>query len=158
LQVAHRVVQGQWPDVAGEVEPQDVVVCNHVVYNVPDLVPFAAALTEHARRRVVLELTAEHPASNLREMWRVFHGLERPTSPAAADAVAVLGEMGLDVGVEEGERRLTPAGGTRSEVVAFARRRLCLPPERDADVDALMGPDFEAPLRRVVTVWWDGTA
>ena len=158
LGVACRTVHGQWPAVAAHVEPEDVVVSNHVIYNVADLVPFAAALTDHARRRVVLEITAEHPASNLNEAWRALHGLERPTSPTAADAVAVLREMGLDVRSEEGERRLTPAGGTRAEVVAFARRRLCVGPERDPEVDALLGPDFEAPLRRIVTMWWDGTA
>ena len=156
--VAHQTVQGPWPHVAGQVEPQDVVVCNHVIYNVGDLVPFAAALTDHARRRVVLEMTAEHPASNLNEAWRVLHGIERPTSPTARDAIAVLEEMGLDVGVEEGERRLTPAGGNRAELVTFARRRLCLGPERDTEVEALLGPDFESPLRRVFTLWWDGTA
>lgn len=158
LGVAYQAVHGQWPDVAGEVEPQDVVVCNHVVYNVADLVPFAAALTDHARRRVVVEMTGVHPASNLNEAWRVLHGLERPSSPTALDAIAVLEEMGLDVDFEEAERRLTPAGGDRAEVVAFARRRLCLGPERDADVDALLGPDFESPLRQVFTVWWEGTA
>ena len=158
LGIAHRTVQGQWPTVAAEVEPEDVVVCNHVVYNVGDLVPFAAALTDHARRRVVVEMTAEHPASNLNEAWRVLHGIERPHSPTARDAVAVLEEMGLDVRVEEGERRLTPAGGSRAEVVTFARRRLCLGAERDAEVEALLGPDFESPLRRILTVWWNGTA
>ena len=156
--VAYRTFHGRWPDVAGEVPPQDVVVCNHVVYNVGDLVPFAAALTDHARRRVVVEMTAEHPASNLNEAWRVLHGIERPSSPGARDAVAVLQEMGLDVHVEEGERRLTPAGGNRAELVTFARRRLCLGPERDADVEALLGPDFESPLRRVFTICWDGGA
>ena len=158
LGIAHRTVHGQWPAVAPQVEPQDVVICNHVIYNVADLVPFAAALTDHARRRVVLELTREHPASNLNEAWRVLHGIERPSSPTATDAVAVLQEMGLDVHVEEGERALTPAGETRADVVTFARRRLCVGPERDVEIDALLGPDFEAPLRRIVTVWWDGTA
>lgn len=158
LGVASRTVHGQWPAAAGEVGPQDVVVCHHVVYNVADLVPFAAALTDHARRRVVLEMTAEHPASNLNEAWRVLHGVERPTSPGAGDAVAVLREMGLDVHVEEGDRRFTPAGGNRAELVTFARRRLCLGPERDAEVEALLGPDFESPLRRVFTLWWAGGA
>ena len=158
LGITHRTVHGQWPAVAADVEPGDVAICNHVIYNVPDLVPFAAALTDHALRRVVLELTAEHPASNLNEAWRVLHGVERPSSPTAADAVAVLQEMGLDVRVEVGDRVLTPAGETRADVVAFARRRLSVGPERDAEIDALLGPDFEAPLRRVVTVWWDGTA
>jgi SAM-dependent methyltransferase len=158
LGVAHQAVLGQWPAVAGEVPPQDVVVCNHVVYNVADLVPFAAALTDHARRRVVVEMTADHPASNLNEAWRVLHGVERPTSPGAPDALAVLQEMGLDVHVDEGWRRFTPAGGDRAELVAFARRRLCVGPERDAEVEALLGPDFETPLRRVFTLWWDGAA
>src|SRR5262245_26698484 len=54
-------VEGRWPDVAGRVEPADVVVCHNVLYNVPDIVPFVDALTSHARRRVVVELTARHP-------------------------------------------------------------------------------------------------
>lgn len=46
--VAHREVEGLWPDVAPSVEPADVVVCHHVFYNVSDLVPFADALTRWA--------------------------------------------------------------------------------------------------------------
>lgn len=103
-------------------------------------------------------MTERHPASNLSESWRALHGLDRPTSPTASDAVAVFEEMGIDVHIAEGERNLTPAGAHRAEMVTFARRRLCLGPERDAEVDALLGPDFESPLRRVVTLWWDGTA
>ena len=34
------VVHGRWPDVAPDVAPADVVVCHHVVYNAPDIVPF----------------------------------------------------------------------------------------------------------------------
>ncbi len=155
--VAHRPVQGQWPDVAGEVEPQDVVVCHHVVYNVADLVPFARALTERARRRVVVELTVEHPASNLNPAWRAIHGLERPTSPTASDALAVFEEMGLAVRSERAER-VVAGGPDRAELVAFARRRLCVGPERDAEIDEVLGPDFERPIRQVVTAWWDGQA
>src|SRR5687768_5058079 len=49
--IDHREVEGLWPDVAGQVGAADVVVCNHVLYNVGDLVPFVTALTDHARRR-----------------------------------------------------------------------------------------------------------
>ena len=59
--VAHHEVAGTWPDIAGEVDAADVVVCHHVFYNVASLPPFVTALTSHARRRVVVELTAEHP-------------------------------------------------------------------------------------------------
>ncbi len=42
----------------------------------------------------------------------------------------------------------------RAEVVASTRRRLCLPPERDPEVDAALGPDlFPAEDRAVI--WWD---
>jgi SAM-dependent methyltransferase len=32
-------VEGHWPEVAGRVDPADVVVCHHVLYNVADLAP-----------------------------------------------------------------------------------------------------------------------
>lgn len=156
--IPSRTVQGQWPDIAGEVEPEDVVVCHNVFYIVRDLVPFVRALTDHARRRVVVELTVDHPASNLNEAWRVLHGIERPTSPTAYDAIAVLQEVGLDVQWEEFDRRLPPPGRNRGELVAFARRRLCVGPERDGEIEAALGSDLERPVRRAVTVWWNGQA
>lgn len=153
--VAHREVQGSWPEVAAEVEPADVVVCHHVLYNVADLVPFVAALTDHARHRVVVELTAEHPQSGLNRLWLALHGVERPTSPTADDACAVLAEMGLSPRREETERPSLWAGADPTETVAFARRRLCVGPERDPEIAALLEPEDERPLRRLVTLWWD---
>jgi SAM-dependent methyltransferase len=156
--VPHRTIEGAWPDVAGQVEVADVVVCHNVFYNIPHLVPFARALTDHARRRVVVELTVNHPASNLNDAWRALHGIERPVKPTAEDAVAVLQEMGLDVTWEESERRLAPECRDRSEVIAGARQRLCVGPERDAEIDALLGDVSQQPLRRILTVWWNGSA
>lgn len=153
---AHTEVEGLWPDVAGKVGPADVVVCHHVLYNVPDLVPFVAALTDHARLRVVAEITAVHPQSLLNPLWEHFHGLIRPTRPTADDAAAVLRDLGLDVGVEESARPLLWAEADRREQVAFARRRLCLPAERDDEVDAVL--DLSSGLRRQVTLWWAGSA
>ena len=74
------------------------------------------------------------------------------------DAVAVLQEMGLDVTWEESERRLAPESRPRSEVIAGARKRLCVGPERDAEIDALLGEGSVQPLRRMLTIWWDGAA
>jgi hypothetical protein len=153
--VAHREVEGLWPAVAGEVEPVDVVVCHHVLYNVGDVVPFVLALTDHARRRVVVEITAEHPQSTLNDLWLHFHGHVRPTRPTAVDAAEVLRDLGLEVGMDEVES--PPRWGhhehDRAELVAFARRRLCLPAERDPEIDAVLEPP--AP-RRNVTLWWPG--
>jgi SAM-dependent methyltransferase len=153
--VAHTEVEGLWPAVADRVGPADVVVCNHVVYNVADLVPFVTALTDHARRRVVLEFTAMHPQALLNPLWEHFHGLERPTRPTADDAVALLHDLGLEVGVEHFDGPLRWHEHHHGELVAFTRRRLCLPPERDPEVAALLPPAVPQPH---VAVWWDGAA
>jgi SAM-dependent methyltransferase len=81
-------VLGRWPDVADAVDAEDVVVCSHVLYNVQDLEPFIRALDRHARHRVVIEITGRHPLAWMSDLWRRFHGLERPARPTADDAVA----------------------------------------------------------------------
>ena len=156
--VRHQEAQGRWPDVAGSVEPADVVVCHHVLYNVPDLVPFAAALTAKARRRVVVEISERHPQSNLNHLWKAIHGIDRPTSPVASDAIEVLREMGLDVADEASDRGALWDDTDRSQVVEFTRRRLCLGPERDDEIARLLGPPDAQPGRRLVTLWWPGSA
>ncbi|HZD16906.1 MAG TPA: methyltransferase domain-containing protein, partial [Actinomycetota bacterium] len=90
-------VLGRWPDVADAVDAEDVVVCSHVLYNVQDLEPFIRALDRHARHRVVIEITGRHPLAWMSDLWRRFHGLERPARPTADDAVAALRELALDV-------------------------------------------------------------
>lgn len=160
-------VEGRWPDVAGQVGPADVVVCHHVLYNVPDLEAFVAALTSHARRRVVAEITDRHPQVALGPLWRRFHGLDRPAGPTADDAESALRHLGLDVRRED----WTGSHGSEHEqahwdqVVAFTRRRLCLPPGREAEVAQALEaaraageplPFCGAP-RRLVTLSWSGT-
>lgn len=154
--VGAQSVRGRWPEVAGEVGLADVVVCHHVFYNVAELEPFAAELTAHARVRVVVELTDRHPQSPLNPLWKVLHGIERPTDPTADDALAVLSAMGLQVGRADVDvaprwRHVTP------EVVAFARRRLCLGADRDPEIAALLEEHGGQP-QRVVALWWAGTA
>ena len=155
--VAHQEIEGAWPDVAPEAGRADVVVCHHVFYNVPALTPFVRALTAAARRRVVVEITAEHPRARTNPLWERFHGLERPARPTADDALAVLRENGIEF---ESERFVQPQREQRmseQERVAFVRRTLCLPAQRDAEIaEAMREPGFDAP-RELVTVWWDGT-
>ena len=157
LGIEHEEFQGTWPDIAGRVAPADVVVCHHVFYNAPELAGFALALTQHARGRVVVEMTSEHPATALKGLWMEFHGLERPDGPTAEDAVDVLREAGIEPEVHRWSRprdRTAP----RSEVIAFVRRRLCLSQDHDARLDELLGPEPIISPRRVATMWWPGTA
>jgi SAM-dependent methyltransferase len=149
--IAVDTVAGRWPDVAGQVAAADVVVCHHVLYNVADIVAFVAALDDHARRRVVVEITEVHPQADLNPLWRALHGIDRPDGPAAADVVDLVRAMGIDVTAEPFRRPSPWTAGDRATQVAFARKRLCLGPERDAEVDRLLA----APDRRLVTLWWD---
>jgi SAM-dependent methyltransferase len=159
---AVQTIAGGWPDSAPQTPVADVVVCHHVAYNVPDLAAFVQALTDHARRRVVLELTARHPLSDVNDLWLQFHGIVRPTEPTADTAEAVLRALGLAperrdwVAPPLGEALLDPA-----DLVALIRRRLCLPASRDAEIAAAMAARDQAghpPGRAVVTLWWPGTS
>jgi SAM-dependent methyltransferase len=158
-------VLGPWPDVSDHAEQADVVLCHHVLYNVPGLSEFASRLTDHARVKVVVEVTAVHPQSRLNPLWLRFHGVERPTRPTAMDAVAVLRGAGLDVNWQQWTG---PRGGgfrRREDIVAWVRRSLCLTPDRDPEVeDAIRGWIEERdglygfPDRPVLTLWWEGSA
>jgi SAM-dependent methyltransferase len=156
--VEHSEIQGRWPEAVSRVGPADVVVCHHVFYNAPDLAAFVEALTARARRRVVVELTGVHPQASIDELWRHFHGIERPAGPTPDDAVAVLAELGLDSGLERWEAPSRWSGVPRQELVAFTRRRLCLPSERDPEVDAALDASFALGPRPLVTLWWPGRA
>ena len=148
---------GLWQDVARAVPTADVVVCHHVVYNVADLRGFAAALSSHARRRVVVELTARHPVVSSNPLWKHFWGIDRPEGPKAEDAVAVLAEAGIEPGMERETRPPARSGGPDAWA-AFTTRRLCLPPERQPEVEEAMARWPEPPEREYVTLWWDGGA
>lgn len=165
--LAVTTVRGVWPEVADGVPPADVVVCHHVLYNAPDLVPFVLALTRHARARVVVEMTARHPLTTLGPLWLRFHGLERPTGPTADDALALVESLGLDVAVERWTRPRVAEHATFADVVDITRRRLCLPVERADEVAAALreqGEQVATPVdlgssgEDLVTLAWPGPA
>jgi hypothetical protein len=131
-----------------------VVVCSHVLHNVADLGPFAAALTAHARRRVVVELPVTHPLAWMRPYWRRLHDWEPPEGPTDGDAVAALAELGIAARAERWEG---PAWDRdEAETLVLLRRRLCVGPDRDPELRAALA-DLGVPgRRRLATLWWDG--
>jgi SAM-dependent methyltransferase len=158
-------VAGRWPDVADRVPVADVVVCHHVLYNVMELRPFVEALSEHARVRVVVEMTEHHPIEPMNPLWRRFHGLERPEGPTWEDAVAAISSLGHDVNVERWDAAPLHTYESFDEMVAYHRRRLCLPSSSDPGVAAALeelGADPANPVglgrgRPLMTLWWAGT-
>jgi SAM-dependent methyltransferase len=161
--VTARCIPGQWPDVASTVPAADVVTCHHVLYNVPDLEPFLVALTNHARRQVIVEIAILHPLTSLNEMWLRFHDLRRPDRPTADDVLAILREMGVQADHQRWRRAARADYSSFAELTDVTRRRLCLPHQRAPEVsDALIeaGVDPEHPQdlgssgRDVMTIWW----
>lgn len=146
------IVEGPWPDAESRVPIADVVVCANVAYNVVALVPFLVALDRHARHRVALELTWQHPLSELSECWRSIHGLSRPERPTAEDALAVAREAGLPAALERWEASARPAQ-ERAERVLLACRQLCVSTTRSDEVDRCLPDPF--PPRQKATIWWD---
>jgi SAM-dependent methyltransferase len=152
--VSVETVLGQWPAVSDQTPLADVVTVHHVAFNVGEIVPFLKALDSHARKRVVLEVPVIHPMSNMNEGWKHFWNVIRPTVPVASDLVEVLDEIGIDATIEyfEGEilldKRVYGAEG-------FIRRRLCLPENRQGDVDAFLASHPLPERRKLAVIWWD---
>lgn len=152
--LTHQEFLGDWPDIANQTPIADVVTCHHVVYNVSDIVPFVSQLSNHARRRVVLEMPQEHPLATMREAWKEFWDLDRPTGPTPIDLVHVLQEMGIDAQLE-----LSEGGSPRSvdpnDAVKFMRIRLCLSADRDGDIKDFLDRHPQDKKRKLATIWWD---
>ena len=152
--VAIRTVLGRWPGVADQVEVADVAVCHHALYQAAEIEAFVTALTAHARRRVVLEVSARFPPSGLTALWRSIHGIDRPDPAVPDELQAVLAAMGLAV---EREDIVLPARAQEVDArqVAFVRRRLYVGPERDAEIEHHLRtrPPEE---HRVAALWWPG--
>lgn len=160
------VIEERWPQAATHVPIADVVVCTHVLYDVPELAPFVTALTSHARGAVVVEITDRHPWVGLGPLYQRFHGLDRPTGPTADDAAAVVTEsIGTATAVERWERpgNLYP---DLDMLVAHRRRQLCLPADADADIAEAIADTYDlaedGSVRTrpgpVVTLRWEGRA
>src|SRR5215475_2638632 len=164
--IGAETIIGEWPDVAERAAVADIVVCHHVLYNVADLAPFVTALSAHARRRVVVEISDRHPMTPWNPLWKRFHGLDRPTAPTASDAVAAITSLGLAPHVIRWQRPATLEAMTFDDLVSMTGRRLCLGPDRVDDVAAAirdLGVDPAVPtlggtMRDTATIWWAGAA
>jgi SAM-dependent methyltransferase len=148
------IVEGAWPAAAAQTPTVDVVLCHHVVYNVTDLSAFADALRDHARRRVVIELTAVHPMAWMTPYWEALYGLGQPDRPVAEDAIAVLEDLGLTVHQQRWQRHYQMIGETGHEALERIARRLCLPESRHEELRELLAITPPPRDREMVTLWW----
>ena len=154
LDITVRTFLGAWPDVAEVVPAADVAVCHHAFYAAEDLETHVRALTDHARRRVVLEMSAHPPLVTLNPLLEKLHGTTRRDWPVADLAQQVVAEMGYavqreDIEVEPRPREVTP------EWVGFVRRRLYVGPEADPLIEEFLRSQTPQ-SQQVVALWWPG--
>ncbi len=129
-----------------------------MLYDVGDVVPFVLALTEHARLAVVVEVPTRHPMSAWSPAWRHFWQLERPTGPTHHDLIEVLDELGLQPEhTTSGRGALPRFASDPGQLVPMARRRLCLAPDRDAELAAWLAANPLPWPDTVATIRWPGT-
>jgi SAM-dependent methyltransferase len=159
-------ILGRWPDVAEAAGRADVVICGHVLYNVPELRPFVAALSGAARHRVVVEITASHPRNREpeRTLWKHFWDIDRPRFPTWQDAQEVIRSTGVDPAVEAWDSDQRGSFRSLEDLVTFMRRTVCLPDSRDPEVRKIVQRfaveregrwQMAEEPRRVVTFWWE---
>lgn len=162
------IFERRWPDAADVVEPVQVVMSAHVVYDVPDIGDFVAAMHDKAQRGVVIELTPEHPWAPLAPYYRVIHDLPRPDGPTAADLSDVVEEVtGIHPRVERWERPGQIWYDDWDEIIAMYGRRLVVPEARRRELRTVLAGDVSEaggrlyvgdPSRTLVTMWWEKTS
>ena len=140
-----RTVVGRWEEVdlhAARIVPADIVLCAHVLPLIADARPFLRKLDAAARRRVLVYIGAFAADALLDPFWRHFHGAPRKTPPSYLDAVAVLGEMGIEPDLEVVEIATRTRWATLDDAVDSYREALVLPDTAEArrELAGLLGP------------------
>jgi hypothetical protein len=143
-----------------------VALSAHVVYDVPELLPFLQAADNKASVAVVIEMFPEHPWSVLREPYKEFHRLDRPHGPTGDDLIEVVRMLGRAPVQEKWSRPSDVFYESLDEMVAAIARRLVLPRSRFPELASYLSTRVVGapgrlqmpPLEReILTIWWHTT-
>jgi SAM-dependent methyltransferase len=162
------VVESTWQNA--DVAPADVVICSHVLYPLPDIVPFLEKLAAKTRQYCFLQLNGGQPVWEMHDLWLRFYDEPVRPQPTYIDAFNLLHQMGIYANVEimPHSRRGLSVGLTFDRAVEQFRERLVLDdsPETTVRLEAALReklvetPDgWQTPDRnsRVAIVWWSPT-
>ncbi len=164
------VIDGAWPDAAGQAPPADVVISAHVLYPIEDVVGFLRGLDGHARRLCFLHLMVWQPWFDRLALWEAIHGEHRRPQPTYIDAVYVLHQMGCYVNVEVAWVETARTFDSLDDAVERFAESVAVgeDPERQrrlrealaARLKPLDGGRLAFPVGRypVATVWWEAGA
>ncbi|CAN5291009.1 class I SAM-dependent methyltransferase [soil metagenome] len=160
---AVEIVEGRWPEVENEVARHEVALSGHVIYDVPQIVPFLRAMERKAVAGVVIEATPSHPWTHLRDLYLEFHQLDRPAGPTVDDLMTVVSDLGRAPELERWRRPSDMVYESLDQIVEVTGRRLVLPESRWPELEQRLRPAIVGkpgalqlgPLEReIATVWW----
>jgi SAM-dependent methyltransferase len=157
------VLPATWPDVT--IPQCDIAICSHVLYGVPEVGPFIAAMDAAARRACFVLLGLQQPSFALAPFWERIHGESRRPLPGALECLNVLHQLGVPA-----QFALVPAShfifAGREEALEDLRWRLALPEDMLDDaallslIDELLEQNSSGGIRPrsqpgyAAVLWW----
>ncbi len=137
-----RCVEARWEDVAGTLEPADVVVCSYVLPLVAEAEPFLAGMHQACRGRAFVAMNAMSADALVDPFWRHFHGGPRRPAPTYLDAAEILSDLGVEPEVEVVELRSLVGYPDLRAAARHYREVLALPDTAEvrAELRSLLDP------------------
>ena len=121
------ITESEWLEAT--VEPEDVVLCSHVVYVIEDIGAFVSKLNSHARRLVLCVLFQTPPQAQIYGLWEQVHGERRHGLPCLPEFLPVLDEMGISAEVTEIGGQGPRGFDSQEEARQMISRRLYVVPD-----------------------------
>jgi 2-polyprenyl-3-methyl-5-hydroxy-6-metoxy-1,4-benzoquinol methylase len=133
---AHRaenitVVEEKWQDA--HLQPADVVLCAHVIYDVVAIEEFVRWLTAHAREQVLLVANMPWRAQALSAFWPRVHGEERIILPSVPELLPLLWELDVFPNLEMLSVHAPEPFRDRDHALAMVRRMTYVVPSSAQD-------------------------
>lgn len=158
------IVPGTWQDA--ELPPHDIVLCSHVLYFVPDVVPFVEKLDRHALRTCFIYLRVDPRDKPLLPLWREVHGAERAPEPGFVDLHNLLFSMGIRPNTRLAPMERGPHYRDLDDAVEQTRETLGLAAdddEHDARIRDFLAERLEPdgsglafpPYLQTAILWWE---
>jgi 2-polyprenyl-3-methyl-5-hydroxy-6-metoxy-1,4-benzoquinol methylase len=161
------IVEENWQDA--HVQPANVVLCAHVIYDVVAIEEFVGWLSAHARDQVLLVANMPWRMQVLSAFWPLVHGEERITLPSVPELLPLLWELAVFPNLEMLSVHAPEPFRDRDQALSIVRRMIYVVPgsEQDARLQSALGELAEAapggialrgavPVREAL-VSWPGT-
>lgn len=138
------IVEEKWQDA--HVQPADVVLCAHVIYDVVAIEEFVRWLTAHAHVQVLLVANMPWRLQVLSAFWPLVHGEERITLPSVPELLPLLWDFDVFPNLEMLSVHAPDPFRDRDHALAMLRRMIYVVPgsEQDARLHSALGVLAEA--------------